>query len=74
MPATFGLAVENFTSAEKTPQIEELLATESEVPEVASPRDIANLRGALELCDVSFRYEAGAPQVGRDGVRDAGSE
>jgi probable F420-dependent oxidoreductase len=27
MPATFGLAVENFTSAEKTPQIEELLAT-----------------------------------------------
>ena len=27
MPATFGLAVENFTSAEKTPQIEELLVT-----------------------------------------------
>jgi probable F420-dependent oxidoreductase len=27
MPATFGLAVENFTSAQKTPQIEELLVT-----------------------------------------------
>ncbi len=27
MPATFGLAVENFTSAQKTPQIEELLGT-----------------------------------------------
>lgn len=27
MPATFGLAVENFTSAQKTPQIDELLAT-----------------------------------------------
>ncbi len=27
MPATFGLAVENFTSAEKTPQIEQLLTT-----------------------------------------------
>jgi len=27
MPATFGLAVENFTSAQKTPRIEELLTT-----------------------------------------------
>ncbi|MEO6709789.1 MAG: ABC transporter ATP-binding protein [Planctomycetota bacterium] len=40
-------------------RIEELLGTESEVPEIASPRDIANLRGGLDLRDVSFRYEAG---------------
>ena len=38
-------------------RIEELLTTESEIQESASPRDIAHLRGALELRDVSFRYE-----------------
>jgi ATP-binding cassette subfamily B protein len=38
-------------------RIEELLSTESEIQESASPRDIAHLRGALTLRDVSFRYD-----------------